>query len=337
MAHMQKVSDTPDHHMPRVLIVCGPTASGKTNLAVSLAKRFDGELVSADSRQIYKYVDVITGKDLPLQSRASVRQTLKYRDKEYTLVTHTIDTIPVWMYDVMTPDEQCSISLYRFLANAAISDILSRGKLPVIVGGAGLYIDSIVHPPETIDIPPDLKAREYRNTLTAEALQADLASLDPERLAMMNISDRNNPRRLIRAIEIAQWQAEHDSISPTTRGFDCYWVGIKWPIDILSARIRARVNERWGSGAIDEVKRLKALYKVLPGAEILGFIPIMQFLDKRVTEAEAKDTWVNDEIAYAKRQMVWFKRQKDIHWVDGEQKGIDRQVEKDVRQWYTKE
>ncbi len=332
---MQKASATPDHHLPRVIIVCGPTASGKTNLAVSLAKRFNGELVSADSRQIYKCTDILSGKDIPSGAGAIPRKSVQYRDEEYALVTYDIDTVPVWLYDVMTPDRQCSISLYQSLAQTVIGDIASRGKLPIIVGGAGLYINAIVRTPETINIPPNLIARDYRNTLTVEALQDDLAAISPDRLAMMNASDRQNPRRLIRAIEIAQWQAEHKGEAPETRRFDCFWVGIRRPIDALSVRIRTRVKERWDAGAVGEVKRLKVLYHALPGAHLLGFVPIMKYIDGEVSEAEAKDLWTKDEIAYAKRQMVWFRRQKDIRWYDAEEKGIERQVEKDVRQWYT--
>lgn len=329
---MQKVSATLN---PRVLIVCGPTATGKTKLAVSLAKRFNGELVSADSRQIYKSIDIISGKDITPGTPSTARKTAHYRDEEYELVTYDIDAIPVWLYDVITPDRQCSISLYRFLAQTAIDDITIRGKLPIIVGGAGLYIDSIVHTPETIDIPPDLTLRDYRNTLTQQALQDDLAAVNPDRLAMMNASDRRNPRRLIRAIEIARWQAQHKDNAPMTREFDCYWVGLRRPITELSTRIRARVKERWEAGAVEEVKRLQAVYSALPGISVLGFIPITKYLSGQWSEAEAKETWVKDEIAYAKRQMVWFRRLSDIHWYDAEEKGIDTKVEKDVREWYT--
>lgn len=334
---MQKVSATHNYRQPRVLIVCGSTATGKTKLAVFLAKRFNGELISADSRQIYKHTDILSGKDVPLGTVATPRKNVWYRDEEYRLVTFDIDRVPVWLYDVITPDRQCSISLYRFLAQTVIDDIASRGKLPIIVGGAGLYINAIVRTPETIDIPPDLIARDYRNTLTTEALQDDLAAISPDRLVMMNASDRQNPRRLIRAIEIATWQAEHKDSAPRAREFDCYWVGLRRPIEELSERIRTRVKERWNAGAVEEVKQLKTLYPVLPGAHLLGFVPIMKYIDGEVSEAEAKDIWTKDEIAYAKRQMVWFRRHSDIRWYDAEEKGIDTQVENDVRQWYTQE
>lgn len=332
---MPKVSATHNRRKPKILIVCGPTATGKTKLAVLLAKRFNGELVSADSRQIYTGVDVITGKDIPPGASSTNRKTVNYRSEDYQLVTYDIDTIPVWLYDVIPPHRQSSISLYRFLAQTAIDDIFSRGKLPIIVGGAGLYIDAIIHTPETIDIPPDQVAREYRSTLTVEALQGDLVAISPDRLSMMNASDKRNPRRLIRAIEIAQWQTEHKANSPKTREFDYYWVGLRRPIEELSVRIRARVRKRWEAGAVDEVKRLKVLYSALPGASVLGFIPIVKYLDGLWSETKATDTWVKDEIAYAKRQMVWFKHQKDIRWYDGEEKMVDPEVEKDVREWYT--
>ena len=158
--------------MGKILIVCGPTATGKTALASQLAKKFDGELISADSRQVYRGMDVVTGKDRP--------------------------DVPIWLYDVVNPDEEFSVSHWIKLARRAINDISKRGKLPIIVGGTGLYIHALLHPLETITIPPDRALREQLQEQSVKELQQMLTR------GSMNNSDWNNPRRLRNPDTIAQ-------------------------------------------------------------------------------------------------------------------------------------
>lgn len=321
--------------MTKVLIITGATATGKTKLAIAIAKQLGGELVSADSRQIYKGLDIISGKDIHPGDIPIHQKSVSFRGRQYPLVTYQIEGIPVWLYDAVSPDQPCSISLYRSLANAAIADIVSRGKLPIIVGGAGLYIQAVTDTPETIDVPMDNVARRRWDTLTAEALQSELSSVDRARLSRMNNSDRNNPRRLIRALEVAQWIEQHKGLGKKEKEFDELWIGLRNTVSDMEHGIRERVRSRWKNGAVDEVKKLGDIASHLPAVSTLGIAAITDYIRTIKTEDEARDTWAKQEIAYAKRQMVWFKKNKNIRWFESNQDGLAALVVKDVREWYT--
>ncbi len=297
---MPKVSDT-----HKLLIISGPTATGKTKLATHFAKRFNGELISADSRQVYKGLDVLTGKD-----------------------TKELAGIPVWLYDVVDMGEQFSVSLYRKLAMKAIADIRARGKLPIIVGGTGLYIRSIIHPPETINIPPDTISRRRWDGLPVTDLQDELRGLDAKRFARMNNSDEQNPRRLIRALEIARWQKKYKGPRVSERPFDWYWIGLTRDMDELTHRIAMRVQARWEEGALEEVRRF-------PMAVATGMKALRRYLKGEVTKEEAQAAWIREEVSYAKRQMTWFRREEGIRWYDAGDENFIRKVETDVEGWYT--
>ncbi len=165
--------------MIKILIVCGPTATGKTQLAANLAKKFNGELISADSRQVYRGMDVVTGKDWP---------------KDTT----------IYGYDLVRPDENFSVAHFVTHARTLINQIIKRKKLPIVVGGTGLYINSLVNPPETLSVNPDWQLRKRLETKSTRQLQDQLKKLNPQRWRQMNHSDQLNPRRLIRAIEVGQ-------------------------------------------------------------------------------------------------------------------------------------
>lgn len=252
-------------HIDKLLVVCGPTATGKTALAVHLAKKIDGELVSADSRAKYiKGMDIGTGKDYD-----------------------ELQGIPIWMYDVVNPDDDFSISQYKALALKAIADILSRGKIPILVGGSGLYIKAIVNQIETISIPPDYELRKKLKDATASELQTYIS---PHVVSSMNNSDKNNPRRLIRKIEIAK----HNKIQAnTTVAFDTLTVGLSVSMIEIQKKIEMRISKRIRQGAQEEFDRLRKQYGTVQALQAPGYKSI--------------ETWQHDEIAYAKRQMTWFK------------------------------
>lgn len=296
---MQKVSDT----QSKLLIVCGPTATGKTGLAVHLAKVFNGELVSADSRHVYTGIDIISGKD-----------------------KGELGDVPVHLYDVASVGDAFSASCYRILAIKAIEAIRNKGKLPIIVGGTGLYINAVVHPPETLHIPPNLMLRKRTARYSVDQLQSELAAKDSDRFDRMNQSDRNNPRRLIRALEIAMWRGK--AKNPRGAMYESYWIGVFRDVENLAARIEKRVNKRWKRGALTEASRY-------PGAVLCGMKPMSKYLRGELSEREAKALWVREEMAYAKRQMTWFRKQSDIHWYDAQKKDLEKTVEDDVRVWYT--
>lgn len=196
--------------MNKLLIICGPTATGKTALAARLAKEFNGELISADSRQVYRGRDLETNKERP--------------------------DVPVWLYDVADQGEEFSVSRWVKLAHTAIADIVHRNKLPVVVGGTGLYIKALTSPFNTIDIPPDATLRS--RGLTLPQLQAMVQR------GNMNQSDWNNPRRLIRKIEIAGFGKS----MVNEEKFNYLIIGLTAPLDVLYKRIDAHLKERIQAG-----------------------------------------------------------------------------------------
>jgi tRNA dimethylallyltransferase len=265
--------------MKKLLIVCGPTATGKTALAATLAKKFNGELVSADSRQVYRGMDIVTGKDRP--------------------------DVPIWLYDVVNPGEEFSVSQWVTLARSAIADIHQRNKLPIVVGGTGLYIHALIHPFETIDIPPNKRLRKKLQRMSVGELQKMISRGD------MNQSDWNNSRRLIRKIEIAESKTV---ISKLRNKFDYLLIGLTAPLPVLDERIDTRFERRTRAGLEAEIAFLCARYnRNLPSMSAIGL----------------------NEHAYARRQLTWFKKQEGIHWVDITDSDYQNNVTALISQWYT--
>jgi len=277
----------------KLLIICGPTATGKTEVAVTLAKKFNGELISADSRQVYRGMDIGTGKD---------------REK--------ID-VPIWLLDVVNPDAEFSVSHWVKLAHEAVGDIISRNKLPIVVGGTGLYINALIHPPETMDIPPDTGLRKQLKNASIDELQKLVNS---EVLQLMNPSDRQNPRRLLRKIEIAK---STKLLHKSKKAFDYLIVGLTAPIPELFKRIDERVDNRIRRGMKEEVSRLIKEYgRDIPAMSALGY--------------QSLENWKQDEHAYAKRQLTWFKKQKDIIWFDITDPAAKTRMTEQIDSWYTR-
>ncbi len=292
--------------MNQLLIICGPTATGKTKLALSLAKKFDGELVSADSRQVYQGLDALTGKDRS-------------------------EDVPIWLYDVIAAGEEFSVAHFVRLAREAVDDIDRRGKLPIVVGGTGFYLRALTGMVDTISIPPTRALRKKLALLSTDTLQAELQRFDARRWGRMNASDRKNPRRLIRAIEVAL------AFPSSRRGregevqnhvfYNTLWIGLTATLPNLKHRIETRIKSRFRQAA-SEVKNY------LPS--ILGVDPLMAWSRGEMTKDETLRAWANAEYQYAKRQMTWFRKEKDIHWFDVENPSSLRQVEAIVKEWYTR-
>jgi tRNA dimethylallyltransferase len=272
--------------MIKLLIICGPTATGKTALAAILAKKFNGELISADSRQVYRGMDLVTGKDK--------------------------QDVPIWLYDVVNPDEEFSVSHWVKLAKQAIEDIQKRNKLPIVVGGTGLYIRALIHPFESINIPSDSKLRAQLSILSKEQLQDKLQKAAPNVWKGLNFSDRNNPRRLVRKIEIQQ---SEKNIQQEKNTYDFLLIGLAAPLPLLDKQIEKRFEKRMNEGMQQEIDELRQKYTDnLPSMSAIGL----------------------NEHAYARRQMTWFKKQPRIRWFDITKSGFEGHVTTEVTKWYTK-
>ena len=308
--------------MEKMIIVCGPTATGKTALAISIAKEIRGELVSADSRQIYRCMNIGTGKDLENNKTImSLQQTVPYGNKTYILAPYDFQDTPLWMYDVVNPDEPFSVALYQHLVRHVIGSILGRGNIPVVVGGTGLYIRSIIKPFETAEIKPDMDLREAAKDIPVHALQDMVKSESCEVWDAMNISDRANPRRLIRKLEIIR--STHLLQPSDFKKTDNMIIGLTAPNALLYERIDARVEKRMEEGLLDEIAGLlhQGYDWRFPSFDALGYRQWrLWFEDKNKQSDDNKkmiiEKWKHEEHAYARRQMTWFKKDKSIRWFD---------------------
>ncbi len=297
--------------MRKLLIISGPTAVGKTSLALKLAKLFNGELISADSRQVYKEMDLGTGKEY---SRA----------------------IPIWGYDLVFPNQEWSAAHFVKFANRTINEILERKKLPIVVGGTGLYIKNLLRPPATLFISPDKKQRRQLEKLTLEKLQNKLQCLNPQRFNIMNQSDRQNPRRLIRAIEVVKFAKLHKpsggfaNLHPTI-----LHIGLTSPVKDIDRRIENRIANRLKRGLKQEVKNLVKKYgwnSVL--STTIAYQEWRPYFENKISLPKTIETWTIHEKQYARSQLTWFKKQPNINWFDIASPGFPDNIVPIVKQWY---
>jgi tRNA dimethylallyltransferase len=317
--------------MQKLLIVCGPTATGKTGLGLSLAKKFNGEIVSADSRQVYKGMDIGTGKDLPKGAnlKAPFWESVGY---------YEIEGVKVWGYDLVSPKKEFSVHLYEKAIQKILKQIGKREKLPIIVGGTGLYIKALVDGIPTASIPQNPSFRRSLEKKSPAELYDILAQFDSIKAASLNQSDRSNPRRLIRHLEIAEWQNRHKKANLNARAceFDTLFVGLSVAREILDPRIDKRVDVRLRSGFLEEIKKLLS-QGVAWGSQAmdsLGYRQMKMYWEKKMSLEEAKSLWAKEEKAYVRRQMTWFKKDKRVNWFDISEANWRTKVVNLVQKWH---
>lgn len=313
---------------PKIVVILGPTASGKSELAVKLAKKFDGEIISADSRQVYKGLNIGSGKITKKEMRG----------------------IPHYLLDVASPKKTFTVVQYQKLAEKALRKIIKKDKLPIICGGTGLYIDALIYDYHLPEVPPLPKLRKKLERKTTDELFRQLQKLDARRAK--NI-DKHNRRRLIRALEIIistgkpiqplkfAWAHSHFATAKRERAlFACLKIGVKKTPEELKKLIAGRLKKRLKIGMIKEVKNLhekqNLSWKRLDNLG-LEYRYVSRFLCQRArtyadstqTNAEKKriikklkqemiDLIEKKSLRYAKRQMTWFKKDKEVKWVKKE-------------------
>jgi tRNA dimethylallyltransferase len=309
--------------LPKAIAIVGPTASGKTGLSLAIARASvlaprGGEIISADSRQIYRGMDIGTAKAA--------------RDRGSDPRAYISEGIPHHLVDIRDPDEDYTVAEFKRDADAAIDSILSRDRLPILVGGTGLYIRAVV---DNLDIP-----RVEGDPVLRAAIEADIAAkglasvfeklvaLDPE---AAYIVDGRNPRRVVRALEVATltgrpFTSQRLHSAPL---YDFLILGLSPAPEVLRERIDRRIDEMMRDGLVEEVKKLLKKYRRADGDgadgarefpiafDAIGYREIIDYLDGRITLNEAVAAMKMNTWHFAKRQMTWFKKDKRVRWVDG--------------------
>lgn len=283
--------------LPNLIVVLGPTASGKSSLGIALAQKLQGEIVSADSRQVYRGLDIGTAKVTPA---------------ERALVPHHL-------LDVVDPQEVYTVSHFQRAAIQAINTILAHGKLPLLVGGSPHYIQAVVDHFEIPHIPPQLELRAQLESRPLADLLVQLEELDPQSAATI---DRKNPRRVIRALEVCivsgkPFSQQRGVANPL---YHSLLLGINWPREVLYRRIDKRVDERMQQGMIQEVRNLLAKGISHERLEALGLE--YRFISLWLRGEFSSESEMVQRLKYAihdftRRQLTWFRRDKRIVWVDG--------------------
>ncbi|HMR55463.1 MAG TPA: tRNA (adenosine(37)-N6)-dimethylallyltransferase MiaA [Candidatus Doudnabacteria bacterium] len=284
---------------PKLVIIVGPTASGKSELAVKLAKKFNGEIISADSRQIYRGLDIGSGK----VTGKWVKSKFVYK------------SIPHYLIDEANPKLQYSAEKFQRKASKIISDILKRGKLPILCGGTMHWIDSVALNQQFPKVKPNLKLRAKLSKLSTDEMFKMLQKLDPDRAGSI---DAKNPHRLIRAIEIVKATGKPVSKLIQTSKYDAFWLGIKPPMEVLESKISKRMKSWLKRGMIDEVSSLHKNGLSWKRFESFGleYKYTAQFLQNKITAEQLEKLSVISIRQYAKRQLTWWKRNKAILWSD---------------------
>lgn len=281
-----------------IIAIVGPTASGKTALGIRLAKHIGGEIVSADSRQVYKYLNLATGKVTKKEARG-IRH-------------HCID--------IVSPARTLDVTQYVRHASKAISEIVERGNIPIVVGGTGFYIDALLHGKQFPNVPPNPTLRKKLEKQSVSELARMLIKKDPERAKTI---DLKNPRRLIRALEIIAYTKLPVPRLQAESPYNVLTVGIDLPDAELKKKIRRRLHERIRQGMWREIARAHTQHGVSwKRLEALGLeCKIGSYVARGLLDPEEAATRLEREIwQYAKRQRTWFKRNKNIHWIDSPKK-----------------
>ena len=280
----------------KVVAIVGATATGKSDYAVEYALAHNGEVISADSRQVYIGLDIGTGK---------------ITEKEMRGVKHHL-------IDIIDPKERLSVEGFKKLAQEAIADITSRGKLPVLCGGTGFYIDAVVKNITYPDVPHDMKLQKELLKKEPAELFDILLKLDPTYAEGLNNSERNNPHRLVRSIEIAQALGKVPSVAKAESPYDVTWIGLTFPDQVLKDRINLRLKKRIDAGMIEEAEGLHKKGLSWKRMEALGleYRYLARHLQGKISKEEMITLLEQKIWQYARRQKAWFKRNTEIEWVE---------------------
>lgn len=278
--------------LPKIIVIIGLTASGKSALAIQLAKKFNGEIISADSRQVYRGMDIGTGKVTKAEQKKAKH----------------------WLIDIVSPKTNFSVAQFKKLADKKIEGIIKQGKLPIICGGTGFWIKAIIDNVKFPEVKPDWKLRKKLEKKSTNLLFAKLQKLDPDRAAKI---DRFNKVRLIRAMEIVKTLSKVPKLVAAPI-YNSLQIGISWPKEILNQRIKERFDKRFEQGMIKEIEKLNEQGVSWKRLENFGleYRWIARYLQEKMMLKEMKEKLFQEIKNYTKRQMTWFQKDKRIHWIN---------------------
>jgi len=308
-----------------MLALYGPTVTGKTNLAIKLAQKYKGELISADSRQVYKGLDIGTGK-VNFESK-----TEKHQD--YWIV----DGVKINGFDLIGPGENFSVADFVKFASTTMIRITEVNKLPIVVGGTGFYIKSLIEGFGTLGIPANRKLREKLERLSVKELQIRLSEIDQEKIKVMNKSDRSNPRRLVRAIEVASSHLTTQPNYPTTQNY--LLLGLTVPNEYLYQKADDWLETRLNRGLVEEVGKLIKQGISPDWLENLGleYRWITRYIQVKISLEEAKKRLQGDIHKFIRRQKTFFNQFADIKLFDISKENWLKELEKTVSTWYNQQ
>ncbi len=288
-----------------IIVICGPTASGKTALSIELAKKINGEIISADSMQIYKDMNIGTAK----------------------ITKEEMQGIKHYLIDIVSPEERFSVAEFKQKAEDAIEEIIKKRKTPIIAGGTGLYVNSLIYNIKYNDIKID---EQYRNFLEQRVQNEGLDSLYNEACEIdsqsMKIISKNDKKRILRVLEIyhqtgkTKSQLEKESRAEKPK-YNYIVYGINWNREELYKKINARVDIMIKQGLVQEVQTILKKYKNFPTAmQGLGYKEVVEYLKNEITQDEMIEKIKMETRRYAKRQMTWFRKIDNIKWIEGNNK-----------------
>lgn len=308
-----------------LVVICGPTCTGKTSLAINLAKEFAGEIVSADSRQVYRYMNIGTGK---------IPDSFPSDQIKVVGSAYWFGKVPVHLYDLVPPNVNLTVVDYAKKAEEEQNSCWRRGKIPFLVGGTGFYLDVVLGRARPAGVPPNEKLREELEKKSLEELNQLLKELDPKRWETI---DQKNPRRLIRAIEVAQSSMSSNIPDPGTDllGVKSLLIGLAASREILYQRADTWAEKIVGDGSlVAEVKDLlERGYECASALQGIIYAPTLAFVAGKISQAELLERIQLDLHGYIRRQQTWFKKNPAIEWFDITTEGFDKKIAERVRSY----
>lgn len=303
--------------MKKILVITGMTATGKTGLAIRVAKEIGADIISADSRQVYKGMDIGTGKDI---AKSEFKRVIRLG--EMNIGYHSVRGIRIWLLDIVDPNVKFSINNYLKAFDEAYRQIKKRSRSVIVAGGSGFYIESILNPKETFNLPPKKKLRWVLNKLPTNLIKSTYKLLRYKQFKRLNNSEKNNRHRLIRKIEICL--SKQNKERSMVKGYEAKIICLTAKNVFIYKKIDKRVEDRLKKGLLREIDGLVKKYgwKAF-GMNCLAYKEFFDYFEKKKDIQSCIERWKYDEHAYARRQKTWFKKKK-YRMIDVEGVDIDR-------------